>query len=54
MFGRVQLKIFDLMVPIVRRLDRFLPWPGLGLIAVARHPDAPREGRPSVAGAAPS
>ena len=54
MFGRVQLKIFDLMVPIVRRLDRFLPWPGLGLIAVARRPDAPQADGPGVARAAPS
>jgi 2-polyprenyl-3-methyl-5-hydroxy-6-metoxy-1,4-benzoquinol methylase len=35
-FTRVQLKALDVLVPIVRRLDRFLPWPGLGLIAVAR------------------
>jgi glycosyltransferase involved in cell wall biosynthesis len=38
-FSRFQLKLFDLMVPILRRLDRFLPWPSLGLIAVARRPD---------------
>ncbi len=37
-FSRVQLKLFDLMVPILRRLDRFLPWPSLGLIAVAKKP----------------
>ncbi len=35
-FTRVQLKALDVLVPIVRRLDRFLPWPGLGMIAVAR------------------
>ncbi len=40
-FGRVQLKAFDLLVPAIRRLDRFLPWSGLGLIAVARRADAP-------------
>jgi glycosyltransferase involved in cell wall biosynthesis len=38
-FGRWQLKLFNLMVPILRLLDRFLPWKGLGLIAVARRPD---------------
>ena len=38
-FSRIQLKIFDLMVPILRRLDRFLPWPSLGLIVVARKPE---------------
>ena len=35
-FSRVQLKIFDLVVPVLRIVDRFLPWRGLGLIAVAR------------------
>jgi len=37
-FSRLQLKLFDLFVPLARRLDRYLPWPGLGLIAVARRP----------------
>jgi glycosyltransferase involved in cell wall biosynthesis len=32
--GRIQLKIFDTLVPILRRCDRFLPLPGLGYIAV--------------------
>ncbi|HVS02174.1 MAG TPA: methyltransferase domain-containing protein [Thermoanaerobaculia bacterium] len=35
-FGRLQLKAFDWAVPVLRRIDRFLPWPGLGLMAVAR------------------
>jgi SAM-dependent methyltransferase len=35
-FGRVQLKLFDVAMPLVRRLDRFLPWDGLGLVAVAK------------------
>jgi glycosyltransferase involved in cell wall biosynthesis len=35
-FGRLQLKIFNVLVPLVRRLDRFFPAPGLGLIAVCR------------------
>ncbi len=35
-FGRLQLKIFDAMVPLLRRVDRFFPWSGLGLIAVGR------------------
>ncbi len=34
--SRIQLKVFDLMVPMLRRIDRFLPWKGLGLIAVAK------------------
>ncbi len=37
-FSRLQLKGFDWMVPILRRVDRWLPWPGLGMIAVARRP----------------
>jgi len=35
-FGRVQLKIFDVMVPLLRRIDPIIPWRGLGLLAVAR------------------
>ncbi|MDI9632161.1 MAG: glycosyltransferase [Acidobacteriota bacterium] len=35
---RLQLKLYDLGVPLWRRLDRVLPWPGLGLLAVARKP----------------
>jgi SAM-dependent methyltransferase len=37
-FNRTQLKIFDLLVPLLRRVDHLLPWPGLGIIAVARRP----------------
>jgi SAM-dependent methyltransferase len=33
--SRTQRKVFDLLVPLLTRLDRLLPWPGLGLIAVA-------------------
>ena len=39
-FSRPQLKAFDLLVPILRRIDRFLPWKGLGFIAIARKPEA--------------
>ena len=35
-FSRVQLKLFNMLVPLVRRADRLLPWSGLGMIAVAR------------------
>jgi len=35
-FSRVQLKIFNMAVPVIRRLDRLAPWKGLGIIAVAR------------------
>ncbi len=33
-FSRVQLKLFDTVVPILSRIDRFWPWSGLSLIGV--------------------
>jgi len=35
-YPRLQLKIFDLLVPLLSRIDRIFPWRGLGLLAVAR------------------
>jgi glycosyltransferase involved in cell wall biosynthesis len=35
-FSRAQLKLFNMLVPAIRRLDPWLPGPGLGIIAVAR------------------
>ena len=35
-FSRLQLKLFDLAVPVLRLVDRLLPWNGLGLVAIAR------------------
>jgi len=37
--SRLQLKVFDMLVPLLRRIDRWLPLPPLGLIAVARKAD---------------
>jgi len=37
-FGRLQIKLFDLCVPILKYLDPWLPGKGLGLIAVAQKP----------------
>jgi len=37
-FSRLQLKGFDWTVPLLRRFDHWIPWRGLGLIAVARKP----------------
>lgn len=34
-FSRLQLKVLDMLTPALRRLDRFLPWRGLSVIAVA-------------------
>jgi glycosyltransferase involved in cell wall biosynthesis len=33
-FSRVQLKLLDTAMPLLRRIDRVWPWPGLSLIAV--------------------
>jgi len=41
--NKVVLKIFDKTVWIWRRIDRFLPWPGLSLIVVARKTDGAGE-----------
>jgi SAM-dependent methyltransferase len=35
---KYQLKLYDSLVWLWRRLDRFLPWQGLSVIAVARKP----------------
>ena len=37
-FGKLQLKVFDGLVGLWRRLDRWLPWSGISLIAVAQKP----------------
>ncbi|MDX1632047.1 MAG: glycosyltransferase [Thermoanaerobaculia bacterium] len=39
-FGRFQLKLYDWSVPLFSRIDHLLPWPGLGLLAVARKPSS--------------
>ncbi|MEO8196169.1 MAG: glycosyltransferase [Thermoanaerobaculia bacterium] len=40
-FSRLQLKLFDLAVPLLRLVDRLLPWNGLGLVAIARRVEDP-------------
>ena len=37
-FSRIQLKILQMSMPVLRRLDSVLPWGGLSLIAVATKP----------------
>ena len=37
--GFVQLQIFDALVPLWRRIDRFLPWPPTSLIAIGMRED---------------
>lgn len=34
--SRVQLACFDRAIPVLRRLDRYLPWPATSLIAICR------------------
>jgi glycosyltransferase involved in cell wall biosynthesis len=35
-FSRLQLKFLDMILPVMKRLDRLWPWSGLSLIAVGR------------------
>jgi glycosyltransferase involved in cell wall biosynthesis/phospholipid N-methyltransferase len=37
-FSRSQLKVFNMLVPVLRRVDSFVPGRGLGIIAVATRP----------------
>jgi glycosyltransferase involved in cell wall biosynthesis/phospholipid N-methyltransferase len=39
-FSRFQLKVFDSLVWLFRRVDPLLPWPGLSLVAIGRKEDA--------------
>ena len=39
-FSRFQLRIFDTLVPLWRRIDRFFPWPAVSVIAVGKVPGA--------------
>ena len=38
-FSRLQLKIFDMLTPLLKGIDRFWPWSGLSVVAVARKPE---------------
>jgi hypothetical protein len=37
-FSPIQLKVLQMTMPVLRRIDGFLPWGGLSLIAVATKP----------------
>jgi glycosyltransferase involved in cell wall biosynthesis len=37
-FSRFQLRVFDILVPLWRRIDRYFPWPAVSVIAVGRVP----------------
>jgi glycosyltransferase involved in cell wall biosynthesis len=34
-FSRVQLKMIDMMMPIIKRIDRLMPWSGVSIVAIA-------------------
>jgi hypothetical protein len=34
--GRMQMKLFDMMVPLMRLLEGHLPLPGISLVAIGR------------------
>ena len=38
-FSRIQLKLLNTFLPLVRRLDFLFPWSGLSLVAVGRKPE---------------
>jgi glycosyltransferase involved in cell wall biosynthesis/protein-L-isoaspartate O-methyltransferase len=46
-FSRFQLRVFDLLVPLWRRLDRFFPWPAVSVIAIGRVPETGETSRKS-------
>ncbi len=37
-FGRFQLRVFDTLVPLWRRIDKILPWPSVSIIAIGVKP----------------
>ncbi|NQT92725.1 MAG: glycosyltransferase [Lentisphaerae bacterium] len=39
--GRYQLKLFNTLMPIIRRVDGLLPWQGLSLVVIAARKEAP-------------
>jgi glycosyltransferase involved in cell wall biosynthesis/phospholipid N-methyltransferase len=39
-FSRIQLKVLNTVMPLVRRLDFVFPWSGLSLLAVGRKPES--------------
>jgi glycosyltransferase involved in cell wall biosynthesis len=50
-FGRLQLRLFDWLVPLSRRIDGMLPWPAVSVIAIGQapvvQPEGPDAGRPA-------
>ena len=42
-FGRLQLQVFDWLVPFSRRLDPLLPWTAVSVIGIGRAPGISQE-----------
>ena len=51
-FGLWQVKLLNLLVPLLERVDRWLPLPSLSLIAIFRKPADPSEANAEAAGQA--
>ena len=39
-FSRFQLRVFDALVPVWRRIDRWFPWAAVSVIAIGRVPES--------------
>jgi hypothetical protein len=39
-FGRLQLRVFDWLVPLTRRIDRWLPWTAVSVIGIGKVPES--------------
>ena len=37
-FGRLQLQVFDWLVPVFRRVDKIFPWPAVSVIGIGKVP----------------
>ncbi len=46
-FGLAQIRFLNFMTPLFRRIDRWLPFPPLSIIAILRKSDAPAAGEPA-------
>lgn len=40
-FSRIQLKIYNMLTPLIQRIDPLFPWPGLSLVAIGEKPRHP-------------
>lgn len=45
--GRWKIKMFDMLVPVLRRVEAVLPLPGLSLVCIAEKPPEPQNSQPA-------